>query len=368
MNALAYDGLREEALAMERRWLQMRSISGVAACSEPVEKPPHSPPRAAWVTVLTNHAYSLGVVALANSLSEAETRFPLVVLVTDSVPASARQRCSAAGCDVRDIERLSLPDGVGGGPAYACAHFADCWHKLRVWELEEFDQVALLDADMVVLKNMDELLTRALNAGCCVRAVHECFCNVSRGGEPCPYIGQTGLFFKGAGDAEGLLTGGRAAYFNSGLVVLRPSRAVFAHMQAALAVSDLSRFAFPDQDFLNEYFSCAWEVLPYIYNATKGMHSAHRRGGPWDLASVRNLHFTMAKPWDLRHPCHKGYERLNQLWHAAYAEPNTLSRVLLQVHLAEKRARRLEQQQEQQQQHDTTASTSTQASPEANGV
>ena len=32
----------------------------------------------------------------------------------------------------------------------------------------------------------------------------------------------------------------------------------------------------------------------------------------------------MAKPWDLRHPCHKGFERLNQLWHAAYAEPRTL--------------------------------------------
>ena len=362
MNALAHDSLREEALAVQQRWLQMRSISGADASSQPAEAPPYSTPRAAWVTVLTNNAYSLGVVALANSLSEVETDFPLVVLVTDSVPASAREQCSAAGCDVRDIERLSLPDGVGGGPVYACAHFAECWHKLRVWELDDFEQVALLDADMVVLKNMDELLTRPLNAGCCVRAVHECFCNVSRGGEPCPYIGQTGTLNMAAGGAVKLPASGPAAYFNSGLVVLRPSRAVFAHMQAALAASDLSRFAFPDQDFLNEYFSCAWEVLPYTYNATKGMYSAHRRGGPWDLASVRNLHFTMAKPWDLRHPCHKGYERLNQLWHAAYAEPHTLSRTLLQVHLAEKRAHRLEQQQQQQQQQGEDAAASSQAS------
>ena len=57
----------------------------------------------------------------------------------------------------------------------------------------------------------------------------------------------------------------------------------------------------------------------------------------FDLSAVRNLHFTMAKPWDLRHPCHKGFERLNQLWHAAYAEPRTLGRALLQAHLAEKR-------------------------------
>ena len=135
--------------------------------------------------------------------------------------------------------------------------------------------------------------------------------------------------------------------------MLRPSRAVFAHMLAALAASDLARFAFPDQDFLNAYFRGAWEPLPYAYNATKGMYAAHRpprdglgdglSGGlVFELAAVRNLHFTMAKPWDLRHPCHKGFERLNQLWHAAYAEPRTLGRALLQAHLAEKQARRAE--------------------------
>ena len=45
--------------------------------------------------------------------------------------------------------------------------------------------------------------------------------------------------------------------------------------------------------------------------------------GMWTLPAVRNLHFTMAKPWDLKSPCHRGFERLNTLWWAAYAEPNT---------------------------------------------
>ena len=73
------------------------------------------------------------------------------------------------------------------------------------------------------------------------------------------------------------------------------------------------------------------------------MYAAHRQprdGLVFDLSAVRNLHFTMAKPWDLRHPCHKGYERLNTLWHAAFAEPHTLGRALLQARLAEKRAQK----------------------------
>ena len=117
---------------------------------------------------------------------------------------------------------------------------------------------------------------------------------------------------------------------------------------AALAACDLSTCAFGDQDFLNLYFRGAWDALPWTFNATKTLYACHREGingcleGRWELPSVRVLHYTMAKPWDLKHPLHKGFERLNTLWWAAFAEPHTLPRVLLKVHLQEKRARREE--------------------------
>ena len=50
---------------------------------------------------------------------------------------AAREQCAAAGCEVREVAPLPLPPGVGGPPSYACEHFADCWTKLRVWELED---------------------------------------------------------------------------------------------------------------------------------------------------------------------------------------------------------------------------------------
>ena len=158
----------EKALALQRL-VALCSTSGALAIRG-LESPccvPAAPPlrRQAWVTLLTNAPYARGAVALAHSLSEAESQFPLIVLVTDGVPEAAREQCIAAGCEVREVAPLPLPPGVGGPPSYACEHFAECWSKLRVWELEdEFEQLVLLDADMIVLKNMDELLTTPLDA------------------------------------------------------------------------------------------------------------------------------------------------------------------------------------------------------------
>jgi hypothetical protein len=208
-----------------------------------------------------------------------------------------------------------------------------------LWELDQFERVVHLDADMIVLKNIDELLDDAGGAlpPCRIRAVHECFCAVKRGDEPCAH--------RGCGSPA---TPHGASYFNSGLMVLQPCRAVLAHMLAALAAYDFSTCRFGDQDFLNVYYRGAWDALPWTFNATKTLYACHREGingcleGRWELPAVRIVHFTMAKPWDLKHPLHKGFERLNTLWWAAFAEPHTLPRMLLKVHLQEKRARREE--------------------------
>ena len=80
---------------------------------------------------------------------------------------------------------------------------------------------------MVVLKDVDELLATPLpcaaqgggeqkgECGAAVRAVHECFCHVDRGGACCAYLAH------GADRGAAPPVGG-ASYFNSGLVVLRP--------------------------------------------------------------------------------------------------------------------------------------------------
>jgi hypothetical protein len=110
-------------------------------------------------------------------------------------------------------------------------------------------------------------------------------------------------------------------------------------MAAVLRQCDLSGFPFAEQDFLNSFFSQRWLPLKWEYNATKALFGCHRES-IWDYSHVRIVHYTMAKPWHLRHPCHRGFAKLNTLWLAAYSEPAALARVLLRLHLEDVRRRR----------------------------
>lgn len=62
--------------------------------------------------------------------------------------------------------------------------FYDCWSKLTPFSLEEYDRVVQLDCDMLVMKNMDELMDIQLdpvdgegNGARVFAASHACVCN-----------------------------------------------------------------------------------------------------------------------------------------------------------------------------------------------
>ena len=356
-SASAISSLAADASRCSLDWHRYHAIQNNTNSSEFSWPPPSPKRKRAWVTLLTNQAYAAGVRALLHSLLEQESDYPLVVMATPGVPDAVLNDLSERGCEVRRVPLLPTPTGTGGAAKYAAPHFAECWSKLRVWELDdEFEQIALIDADMVVVRSIDKLLDDNLlppppsrtdrgdaalevEAACRIRAVHECFCVVKRGESECAYLcAKCGSNGNGTSTSQQPLTPHSGSYFNSGLIVLRPSKCVYRYMMDALSMSDIAKLTFPDQDFLNAFFKGCWDALPWVYNATKGLYACHRHD-VWDLNAVRNIHFTMAKPWDLTSPLHKGFERLNTIWHAAFSEPRTLCRVLLKAHLLEKKER-----------------------------
>ncbi len=280
----------------------------------------------AWITLLTQPDYLLGVKTLHQSLRDTQTRYPLVVMVTQNIDQATRSALADAGCLVRDVAPLAPTAGVVEN--YAHAHFAEVWTKLCAWNLTEFSRLVLLDADMLVVKNMDELMDLPLPPGW-IAACHACRCNPNHiVSYPADWAPANCHYTYGDGGDDAAVPRGLAPYFNSGTVVLTPDREIFADLLTRLAaITDLSAFPFPEQDLLNHYFRGRWQPLSYQYNALKTLSVHHRN--LWDCRRVKNIHFILAKPWkyDLSLPetlQDPYYALMKRWWQTAGALKNSL--------------------------------------------
>ncbi|KAG0172816.1 hypothetical protein DFQ28_006995 [Apophysomyces sp. BC1034] len=271
-----------------------------------------NPDRFAWVIVLTSdNEYVKGVLALAQALlRRVKTQYPLLVLHTDAVSLTVQKQLTRAGCRLKQISSIQPSAKV----EYFTERFADTWTKLAVWDQDEFDRLVLLDADMLPCQNMDELMTMSLDNDW-IAACHACTCNPLKiKAYPADWVSESCAYTHPATVKRN--------YFNSGLIVLTPSRSIFQDMLIRLHnVADFSLYPFPDQDFLNEVFHQKWESLPYTYNALKTLPVAHSQ--MWDLSQVKNIHYILSdKPWTMDKEGHpeKIYEPLYHLWWESYKE------------------------------------------------
>ena len=265
----------------------------------------------AWATLLTQPGYVPGVRALRASLARVGSAYPLVVAVTDGVGAEDRAVLEADGCLLREVEPLRPPSGLTDH--YANARFAEVWTKLGVWRLTEFERLVVLDADMLVVRDMDELFDLPL-ADDEIAACHACRCNPNRiASYPDSWTPAGCAYTYLAGAEPGAETDVVDPYFNGGTLVLRPDLAVFDALVRELGeVEDLSRYVFAEQDFLNEHFHGRWVALPYVYNALKTLPFQHPE--LWDPAAVKNIHFIIDKPWESEPDPTSRYADLERQW------------------------------------------------------
>lgn len=276
----------------------------------------------AWAVVLTStNNYIKGVLALKHALHDLyQSEYPLLVLHTSAVVPTVVETLKEIGCIVKEID----PIHPKGKVSYKSERFVDTWTKLSVWNQSGYDRLVLLDADMLPLQNMDELMTLDLPNKDWVAASHACICNPQKIDhypdnwvpENCSYTGVTCI--------EPARINQKSNYFNSGLIVLTPDKDKFNTMIDYLdSISDLNVYPFPDQDFLNEIFNNQWMPISYIYNALKTLQWAH--APMWDIQKVKNIHYILNKPWDT--DINQGlsdleeiYKPLYKLWWNSYSQ------------------------------------------------
>lgn len=281
-----------------------------------------------WTTLITNNAYLPGLLTLEYSLRKTNSKYPLLVLYTDSFPADGHAALDARGIMKRQVSYLapSVRKGYTNDP-----RFNDCWSKLTQFSLVEYERVVQLDSDMVVLQNMDELMDIELdppamggNGNRVFATSHACVCNplkkphypeywcafpsnkqttatnfytLSRIPSNCAFTSQHST------PDEAQTTGAPCTFgtgeSNSGLQVINPSQAIYDKITSHLDQASTSNYHFADQSLVSDIFRGQWVPLPYVYNALKTLRRKGVHDAIWRDENVKNVHYILSpKPWE----------------------------------------------------------------------
>lgn len=243
----------------------------------------------AYATLVTNADYALGALALARSLASVGATAPLVVLATD--PSLPLDPLRAAGCDIQLTSQPSLSSSFRERHSRAAVHKAapftkgtkpsfhdplDNFCKLRLWQLEQYQRVVFLDADTLVVKNIDRLLHY-------------------------PEFSAAPNLYESLDDMHRL---------NSGVFVAQPSSQTYDKMLVQLDAPDAS-WRRTDQTFLETFYP-NWHGLPYTYNTLQ--YVFFNLPQLWHWPSIHVVHYQYEKPWQTDHPKREQLQPLIDLW------------------------------------------------------
>jgi alpha-N-acetylglucosamine transferase len=247
----------------------------------------------AYATLVTNADYALGAKALVRSLTLTGTRADIVVLHTGGVARAALAPLEALGARLQAVELLPTSDTFnarhqrdrlhadapfvkGGKPAFHTP--LDNFAKLRLWQLTQYDRIVFVDADAIVVRNIDRLFSY-------------------------PEFSAAPNVYETLADFHRL---------NSGVFVAAPSGATFAAMLDALDRPD-TFWRRTDQTLLETFFP-DWNGLPVFYNMLQ--YVWFNLPQLWDWKSVRVIHYQYEKPWERGHAKADRLRPLIDLWEA----------------------------------------------------
>jgi glycogenin glucosyltransferase len=156
--------------------------------------------------------------------------------------------------------------------------------KIALWRQTQFRKIVYVDADIVVLQNMDELF------------------DIDASFAAAPDIGWP--------DA-----------FNSGLMVLTPDMGEYWALQTQAQTGD--SFDGADQGLLNQYYEHRpWHRLSYTYNTTPSAHYQWEPAYRHYKSKIKAVHFIgTEKPWMVGRHAKTGGGTHNELvsrWWSVY--------------------------------------------------
>lgn len=124
-----------------------------------------------YITLLSDDSYVYGVILLQESLRRVDSKYPLKVLVTSNVTLPILEILKQLKLEYEIVEPIQyshiLEYNRKANPTMANI-WALCMSKIRIFQMTEMDKWIFLDADIMIMKNIDHLfdyphLTSALD-------------------------------------------------------------------------------------------------------------------------------------------------------------------------------------------------------------
>ncbi|KAH3661816.1 hypothetical protein OGAPHI_005994 [Ogataea philodendri] len=263
-----------------------------------------------WSTLITNTKYLEGLLTLNFSLKKAGSKYPLVALYTKQLDPNSVKAICKRGISVIQIDPLIPTKSKQFGHD---SRFYDTWSKLQPFKLVQFERVIQLDSDMVVIRNMDELMDFDLAPHIAFAAAAACVCNPLKldhypGNwvpKNCSFTNYHAKLASTVGhDHQDHHIRGPAAHLglglcNGGLLIVRPDTQNYATILETLSKPEkTASYDFPDQELLADVFRNRWVALSYKYNCLKTLKKCH--SDIWNMDEIKNIHYIITpKPWEV---------------------------------------------------------------------
>lgn len=220
--------------------------------------------------MLSTDSYLDGIMVLYHSLMRTGTDYPFLLLISDSVSEESRKVLSNCGIEYKLMQcTIENPTAIAKDD-----HWAFTYSKLDIFSQTQYDKIVFLDADMLIVKNIDELFDKPHMSA------------VNAGGMLPEYRHWTGL--------------------NSGLMVIEPSCELYRDMLGKVGkIENVEKGG--DQDFLQAYYpdwdGCQELHLDHGYNMFHCHLDRYRQFGyaiKGGRRPVKVIHYIGSeKPWNL---------------------------------------------------------------------
>ena len=219
-----------------------------------------------YVTLLTSDSFLIAVQVLAYSLKRVNSQYGLVVMVSSQVSSHVCEQLRRED-GIQLIQVTDIPS-PGANESHVPGWINSGYTKLHVFNLIQFSKVVYIDADCLVLENVDELFQR-----------------------PVAFAAAPDVF--------------PPDRFNAGVLIVQPDATLFQQMQSSIAT--ISSYDSGDTGFLNAFFpdwftSSANARLPFRYNAQMTLYllTHEQQPGYWQaIQPIKILHYSSSpKPWE----------------------------------------------------------------------